>query len=52
MAEIGIQEQLKKIVEQSWDCHAILREVARKFATLKGEDAAWVRFAKENSLVH
>ena len=21
MAEIGIQEQLKKIVEQSWDCH-------------------------------
>ena len=51
MAETGIQEQLKKIVEQSWDCHAILREVARKLSTLKGEDAAWLRFAKENNLV-
>ena len=47
----NIKEQLKKILEQSWDCHAILREVVRKFARFKGEDAAWLRFAKENSLV-
>ena len=28
MAENDIQEQLEKIVEQHWDCRAILREVA------------------------